>query len=190
MGAALGCAALVLGSSASVAQASECAGVRMPDQIEVSGSRLVLNGLGLRRATVFSVHVYVGGLYLERPVRRASEVLSTSVAKRLVLRFVRDVSPGEMAEAIEDGIRKNAGDQAPRARQKVTTVTRRLPPLRKGTDLTFTYLPGKGLDVTAGKLPLGTFKDAQFAQVLYPIWFGSYPPDQKLKEGMLGAKCN
>jgi hypothetical protein len=161
----------------------------MPDQIEVSGSKLVLNGMGLRRATVFSVHVYVGGLYLERPVHGASEVLSTAIAKRLVLRFVRDVSAGEMADAIEDGIRKNAGDKARQARQQVALFTRRLPPLRKGTDLTFTYLPGKGLDVVAGKLLLGTFKDAQFAQVLYRIWFGPYPPDQELKAGMLGAKC-
>jgi hypothetical protein len=189
LGAALGSAVMVLGSPVPTARASECVGVRMPDKIEVNGNRLVLNGMGLRRATIFSVRVYVGGLYVEKPMRSSSEVLSTAAAKRLVLRFVRDVSPSEMADAIEDGIRKNAGNRAQQARREVALFTRRLPPLRKGTDLTFTYLPDKGLEVTAGKFVLGTFKDAQIIQILYRIWFGPYPPDQALKAGMLGAKC-
>jgi hypothetical protein len=42
--------------------ASECAGVRMPDRIAINETKLVLNGMGLRRATIFSVRVYVGGI--------------------------------------------------------------------------------------------------------------------------------
>ena len=43
-------AALVAG----VANAKECKGVNFPDQAQVEGSNLMLNGLGLRQATAFT----------------------------------------------------------------------------------------------------------------------------------------
>jgi hypothetical protein len=163
--------------------------VSVPDQIAAGGTRLILNGMGLRRATIFAIHIYVGALYLEKPLRSAAAVLSTSVAKRLELHFVRDVDAREMANAIEEGIRKNAGDKAQSARGQVAAVTRRLPPLRKGTDLTFTYTPNEGLDIFVDRRLLGRYRDAQFAQLFFSIWFGREPPDPELKAGMLGAKC-
>lgn len=45
-------ATLVTASAASAAQAKECRGVSFPDQTEVNGSLLTLNGLGMRRATM------------------------------------------------------------------------------------------------------------------------------------------
>jgi hypothetical protein len=187
--AALSCAALVMALFTSSVHASECAGVRMPDRIAINETKLVLNGMGLRRATIFSVHIYVGGLYLEKLSHRADQVLSTAMAKRLVLRFVRDVDRGEMAGAIEDGISKNAGNKAESARKQVAAFTRLLPPLQKGKDLVFTYLPGKGLEIATDTRVLGVHKDALFAQLFFRIWFGHQPPDEKLKAGMLGAKC-
>ena len=44
--------------------AMELKGVRMPDQITVAGQPLVLNGMGLRGATISRINVYVAGLYL------------------------------------------------------------------------------------------------------------------------------
>jgi hypothetical protein len=174
---------------ASEAGALECEGVRMPDQIEVHGTKLILNGLGLRRATIFSVDVYVSGLYLAARTRSVEKVLSVDTAKRLVLHFVRDVSQSDMVDAIEDGIRKNAGDKAEIARKPIEHFRKLIPPLRKGMDLIFTYLPDRGLEVQADKQLLGTFTDNQFAQLFFRVWFGPQPPDHKMKYGMLGGKC-
>ena len=51
------------------ASAGQLEGVRLPDQVSVSGRNLVLNGVGVREAAVFMVNVYVAGLY-PRPSRR------------------------------------------------------------------------------------------------------------------------
>ena len=45
-----------------VADGKECKDVNFPDQAQVEGSKLTLNGLGLRQATAFKVNVYVAAL--------------------------------------------------------------------------------------------------------------------------------
>jgi hypothetical protein len=54
----------------SVAHGKECKGVNFPDQAQVDGSNLVLNGLGLRHATAFKVNVYVAALYVTNTFTR------------------------------------------------------------------------------------------------------------------------
>ena len=51
---------------AGVAHGKECKGVNFPDQAQVDGSTLTLNGLGLRQATMFKVNVYVAALYVAK----------------------------------------------------------------------------------------------------------------------------
>jgi len=189
--AAWGCIAASFSTFPSIVQASECSGVKMPERIALGNTNLVLNGMGIRRATIFSVRVYVGGLYIEKPTRNARDVLSSSAAKRLTLHFVRDVSSGEMADAINEGIRKNASGPAEvdSGLRQASKITRHMPPLRKGIELTFDYLPGKGLQVLAANRPIATSDDTNFIQLLFRIWFGLKPPDEDLKAGMLRAKC-
>jgi hypothetical protein len=176
-------------ASTSLVRASECAETRMPNTIEIDHTKFVLNGLGIRRATIFGVKVYVGALYVLTRTRSAEKVLSTATAKRLVLHFLRDVDQTEMGVAIEEGIRKNAGEKAESAIKQAKQVTRLFPPLQKGMNLSFTYLPDKGLEIRANDILKGAVKDNPFTQLLFRVWFGPKPPDSGLKSGMLGAKC-
>ena len=57
--------------------AGELAGVTLADQVTVEGRTLVLNGMGLRQATILRVHVYVGGLYLEARSADASQIMAS-----------------------------------------------------------------------------------------------------------------
>ena len=52
--------------SAGVTHGKDCKGVSFPDQAQVEGSALTLNGLGLRQATMLKVNVYVGALYVAK----------------------------------------------------------------------------------------------------------------------------
>jgi hypothetical protein len=183
-------ASLLAFFSTSFVRASECAGVRMPDTVKVKGAILVLNGMGERTATIFSVSVYVGSLYLEKRTHSAKEVLSKTTAKHMVLHFVRDVDQSEMADAIEKGVRKNAGNEAGEAHKQIQKFTKKMPPLKKGMSLFFTYFPGSGLDIWADNVHVITFEDENICEILFRVWFGPEPPNEKLKAGMLGAKCD
>ena len=63
---------------ASAVQAKECKGVNFPDQAQVEGTDLTLNGLGLRQATAFKVNVYVAALYVAKTSSDANALLGAN----------------------------------------------------------------------------------------------------------------
>ena len=72
-----------------VAQGKECKGVNFPDQMQVEGTSLSLNGVGLRQATMLKVNVYVAALYVTKTSSDANTLLASPVPSEMVLQFVR-----------------------------------------------------------------------------------------------------
>jgi hypothetical protein len=179
---ALGAAALL---SVGTSWAAERAGVQMADNVSVLGQNLVLNGLGVREATVFNVNVYVAGLYLPERSSDPAEILRTDEPKVLRMVFVRGVTRDQMSKAWREGFEKNAGSNAaltPRIDQLISYMSDQ----KKGDTLTFTDVPGAGVEVRAGNQLKGTIPGDDFAQALFRIWLGPNPPNAGLKEGLLG----
>ena len=169
-----------------------CGGVKVPDRVQLGDKQLVRNGVGVRRAAVFNVHVYVGALYLEQRTPETKAALEPRRSKLLELHFVRDVSRAEMLEAMQEGVDKNAGAQlaaARAAKEHMRSFERYLPELHKGTVLRLAYTPGRGLEVRANGMLLGTEQNDDFANLVFRIWLGEHPPDGKLKAQLLGASC-
>lgn len=161
-------------------------GVSFPDSITVDGKTLVLNGLGTREATVFNVNVYVAGLYLEQKSSDATAILSSTGAKRLVLKFVRDVERDDIVEAWSDGFEKNAKGQVGALKSKIGKLNGWMADMAEGGILTFTYIPQKGVVVEINGKSKGTIDGDDFARALFSIWLGSSPPNSGLKSGLLG----
>ena len=188
--AALVAAALIVLAAAispSQAVARSCGGVRFPDTADVDGTPLVLNGLGIREATILNVDVYVAALYVEQRGRRAADVLHLDRKIRLVLRFVRDVGRDEMNDGVREGFsRQNAGPAlAPNIRRLAGWV----PELHTGNVLTFTWRPGVGLEMKVGQTIKGVLVGEDFARAFFSIWLGAHPPNEGLRAGLLGGSC-
>ncbi len=81
------------------------------------GQSLVLNGLGVREATIFKVDVYVAGLYLRQRSSDPSQILKTDESKVLDMVFVHDVSRDQMVDAWREGFEKKAGREGSSARR-------------------------------------------------------------------------
>ncbi|MET0387635.1 MAG: chalcone isomerase family protein [Polyangiales bacterium] len=168
-----------------------CDNVRLPEQITAQGTRLVLNGMGIRRATFLKVHVYVAGLYVPQPSRDVDGILQAARPKQLTLHFLRDVSRGDMMEAIRDGLKDNAGPRLNAASQQhVQNLERLLPNLHSGTVLDLSYQPKRGLRIEADGHLIGVENDDAFANLLFHVWLGPKPPDDGLKQGLLGRSCD
>lgn len=176
--------------SASPASADQCADVRMPNRVNVAGTPLVLNGMGVREATVFNVNVYVAGLYLENRSRDAHRIIDAEQKKRLVLQLVRDVSRDEMVEALTEGFRRNAGGDYAALRARVQRFGRWIPELEEGDTLTFTYVPGQGLSVNVKGRGRGTIEGEDFARAFFAIFIGDRPPNAGLRRGLIGGGCS
>ena len=169
--------------------AKECKGVSFPEQTQVDGSRLTLNGLGLREATIFKVDVYVAALYLESKSGNPDDILKSAKSKRLILHFVRDVGRSDITKAWQEGFEANAGNALPSLQDRINTLNGWMTKVKTGERLSFTYLPGTGVQVDVAGTTKGALKGEDFARALFAIWLGANPPNPELKSGLLGGNC-
>ena len=161
-------------------------GVTYPDRITVNGTELVLNGLGTREATIFKVNVYVAALYLEEPGSDGYRIASSQQVKRLVLHFVRDVGESDIASAWAEGFMKNADDDLSVYEDRITTLNSWMTRMLDGDEMSFTYVPGTGLEVSVKGTYMGTIEGSDFSTVFFSIWLGDDPPNGGLRDGLLG----
>ena len=83
------------------------------NQVSIGDQLLVLNGVGIRKATIFKVKVYYAGLYLKQKISEPSVILSDQNPKQIIMKFVRDVSASKLRDAWEEGVKSNSKQYAP-----------------------------------------------------------------------------
>ena len=165
------------------ARAATLAGVELPDTVTVDGATLVLNGMGLRQATVLRVKAYVGGLYLEKRTSDADTVITSSQLKRVTMKFLRDIDRNPLASGWADELRKVASKPP---EDRIAGFTALIPDVRTGDTMSFTWRPGTGIEVALNGEARGSVPGDDFARALFVVWFGPDPGDANLKRGMLG----
>jgi chalcone isomerase-like protein len=176
---------LFLVFAARTASAGKLAGVAMPDSVAVEGKTLVLNGMGVRKATLFRVKVYVAGLYLEARSRSADDVIRSEQVKRLDLVLVRDVDRDEILDTWRKGLKNNGADLV-RLKSRFDQFASWMTDLKERDAITFLYVPGRGMTVVLKGQVKGTIVGADFASAMFAIWFGREPADDDLKDALLG----
>jgi len=174
---------------AGVAQGKECKGVNFPDQAQVEGTNLTLNGLGLRQATAFKVNVYVAALYVAKTSNDANALLGANAPSQLILQFVRNVGADDLRKGWSEGFEKNSKDQLPALKDRIATLNGWMTDVKTGERLTFTSKPGAGVTVNVNGAVKGTVKGDDFAKAFLAIWLGGDPPNPEIKAGMLGGAC-
>lgn len=166
------------------ARAARKGDVTLPDEVEVAGKKLVLNGMGIRQATVFKVDVYVAGLYLPEKTSDAKVIIDTDAPRKLVMHFVRDVDKDDLVEAYKEGFAKA---KKPALQPTVEKFVAALEDVKKGQEIAMTYVPGEGTKLEVkGKAKL-TVPGHEFVSALLAIYVGAEPPNESLKRGLLGG---
>ena len=183
------CTGVSVGSFIRPVCAAECEGVRVAETLEIGGEKLVLNGLGLREATVFKINVYVAALYLKAPNTDGDAVANADEAKLIRLSFLRDVTKSDMRKTITDGFKSSSADEWPALEERAQKFFELLPAFEQGQTLTLWYSPGKGVQVKAPGKGSGTIEGFDFARALFKVWLGEHPPSAAIKRGLLGGRC-
>jgi hypothetical protein len=172
-----------------VAYGKDCQGVSFPEQVQVNGSTLTLNGLGLRQATFLKVNVYVAALYVASVSSDAPALLASNTPKEVILHFVHNVSDDELKKAWEEGFEHNAKAQLPALHERIDTLKGWMADMKVGQRLIFIHKPGAGIQVEVNGAVQGTIPGDDFATAFLSIWLGPDPPNPNLKSGLLGGAC-
>jgi hypothetical protein len=182
-------AALALFATVVQAQTTEVAGVRFESSLPLAGTRLQLNGAGVRYKAVFKV--YAAGLYLAAPAASTEAVLAGAGPRRLHLVMLRDIDANELGKLFVKGIEQNSAREdfvktipgTLRMGEIFATRAR----LAAGESITLDWIPGTGTVVAVNGKPVGEpIREREFNDALLRIWLGSAPADRLLKDALLG----
>ena len=159
--------------SAGTAYGRECNGVVFPEQAQIQGGALTLNGLGMRKATLLKVNVYIAALYVAKKSNDPNAVLGSGSPYELVLQFVRDVGAADIARGWDEGFEKNAKGQLAALKDRIATLNGWMTDMKVGQRLIFSFKPGAGVQVNVNGAGKGMIKGDDFGKALLSIWLGT-----------------
>ena len=165
-------------------RAASLAGVTLPDTEQAGGTKLVLNGLGLR--TKFVVKVYVAGLYLDQKSSDPAAIIKAETPKRIVMQFLHSASKNQMVDAFNESFNDNSPDAMKTMKTDIDRLLSALEPVKVGDKMVFTYVPGTGTTFAINGKEKLTIAGPAFGPVLFSVWLGPKPPNADLKKGILG----
>jgi hypothetical protein len=179
---------MLMALGAGNAAAKACLGINFPDQTQAEGSALTLKGLGVRKATLLKIDVYVAALYVASPSSDANAILGSKAPIKLILHFVRDVGAGDISNGFDEGFARSAKAQLPALQERIAMLEGWMTDLTTGQQMTFIFRPGTGVQVDVSGTVKGTIKGDDFAKAFLSIWLGN-PPNPEIKVGLLGGAC-
>jgi hypothetical protein len=166
-------------------------GVKYDDAAQVRGSRLQLNGAGLRYVGPFKV--YAAGLYLGRRAGTPEEALALPGAKRISVTMLREIDAGELGKlftrSVQDNLEKGSFSRLIPGLLRMSQIFSDHKKLLAGDTFTLDWVPGSGTVISVRGVAQGEpFREPEFYAALMRIWLGPVPADWKLKESLLGKK--
>jgi hypothetical protein len=165
-------------------------GFTFPGEISVAGTKLVLNGVGLRQ--VAWLKGYAAGLYLTQKATTAADVLAAPGPKRVSMRMLIDGPSEEFAKAFMRGVTRNTPpDKLPELKPRMERfdgIVRRIGSIRKGDLIEVEWRPGEGtVALVNGKQRETPVPGEDMFVALLKIYIGERPTDAELKIGLLGG---
>jgi hypothetical protein len=172
---------------ASHAMAATLDGVTLPDRYPVEGQSLVLNGIGVRTLTIFSVKVYVAGLYLQQESHNAPQILASPGSKVLVLQFLHSGSKADVEKEYREGEKNNCGNGGcdPADAADFEKLIAAAPAVKVGDTSTYIFT-SHGFTFLANNRPVAQFNNPSLGKRVLAGFIGDHPPSADLRSALLG----
>lgn len=177
-------ALFIMISTAISAQALTVDSINFEDKVNVAGKDLVINGVGIRKATFLKIKVYYGALYLTSKTTNAGSFLANNEPKQITMHFVRDVSASDLKKTYKEAFEGANETTYKSMLPTFDAFNANFTDIKKGEVMVFTFHPDGVVLSVAGK----TFPkagDANFSKAILNMWFIN-PLDAGLTKGLLG----
>jgi Chalcone isomerase-like len=148
-----------------------------------------LLGVGLRTRTIARVKVYAIGLYvadsaLAGPLKGKAgtlelyrELVTGDFAKKVVMKFLRDVSAEQIRDAFRDALKGTGVNADAWLSYFIDT--------RSGQELVIGWTPGVGLRTKVAGVDKPPLNDKPLASAVFGIWLGAKPIQDDIKNGLV-----
>ena len=182
-------ATVLLLSVAVPALAQDVAEPRSGEKFAAKDGDASLLGVGLRTRTIARVKVYAIGLYvadsaLGGPLKGKAgtpelyrELTSGDFRKKVVMKFLRDVSAEQIRDAFGDAL-KGTG-------VKADAWLRYFGDTRSGQQYVIAWTPGVGLETKVAGVDKPALNDKALAAAVFGIWLGARPIQEDIKKDLV-----
>jgi len=165
-------------------------GTEIPDTLSLSGSNtpLVLNGAGIREK--FFLDIYIGALYLEKPMHDPAAILADTGRAGILMHFTfSEVSREKIIGGWTDGLAENlSAERMSAIKPRLDKFNTLFRTVVKGDVIHIDYLPESGTQVRINDEWRGSVEGNDFFRDLLKIWLGTKPVSKSLKRAMLGLE--
>ncbi|MFY8269067.1 MAG: chalcone isomerase family protein [Terrimicrobiaceae bacterium] len=170
------------------ASALEIQGVAVPQQVQVSGQTLTLNGAGLRTVTLLLIPIkaYVAAFYSPTPLRAEADVQTSPGPLQFTFTFLRAVSQSDVAQAWGTQFADSNTHSYPGFASDLAAFIAMFGPLNQGGVQMVQLVGTDTLVYDKGQLK-GTLPGRDFQKSFLSLWFGSNPVAPALKAALLGS---
>lgn len=161
-------------------------GVDFPVEKTVDGQKLVLNGLGLRKA-FFTVKVYVGALYLSEKSTEVSAIVKNPNVKKVEMQFLMGVPRNKLTDAWREALYNQCPKDCSNVKEGTAKMNSYMTSVVKGDRFEYTIYPDKVLvSIKGEEKPAIIGKD--FAEAMIKIYVGNKAIDSGLAKGLRGIE--
>ncbi len=148
-----------------------------------------LFGVALRTKTIARIKVYAIGLYVADSAISGSlkgkagspelykELQNGDFKKKVVMKFVRDVSTGQVQDAFRDSL-KGAGGSTEAWIAYFNDI-------HSGQECVIAWTPGTGLETKVAGTEKPPINDKSLASAVFGIWLGDKPVQDDLKKDLV-----
>lgn len=166
--------------------AMEAAEVKLSDNLEIRGTKLLLNGAGVR--SKFFMDLYVGGLYLAEKSSDAAKIVAADEPMAISLNIISSMITSEkMESATRKGFKNSTGGNMAPIEQEIEKFIAVFKEKIEINDVYhFVYMPGKGVEVYKNSKLNSLLTGIEFKKALFGIWLCDKPAQSSLKKEMLG----
>jgi len=182
-------AGLVLFCLCTISQATELAGVKLVDTVQMGENALVLNGAGIRTKWFFKV--YIAALYLPQKQTSADLIIADNHEHRIVLHMLRDLSSEKLFNAFKDAIEANHTPDELKSLdadiKQMAQIFDAVEEVKSNDVISLDYLPVTGTKIKVNGTSRGTIAGVAFNRALLKIWLGGKPAQHDLKAALLGG---
>lgn len=168
------------------AHAKKIEGFKFPDEIILENKKLVLNGLAIRKATIFRIKILVAGLYLEKTSDDPSIILNSETTKHIQIRFLKSVSSKTISKMWAKSLLQKCKQECAELEKQVTQLGAMLVDINSGDSLMFTFI-NEQVKIVQNNNRRGLIEGKNFLIALLSLWIGKNPLDEDLKKGLLGV---
>ncbi len=159
----------------------EFEGLTISDSEILGEETLPLHGIGVRKATLLGIKIYMIAFYYPIKLVSADELLAKPKNFVIRLKFLRDVSREKIVDAFRSGFQKNSVDLK-NFSSSWKLLDQILRNFTKQDELTFIFHNNKLLIKTSSHEV--SIDQIEFIPQLLKLWFGT-PPNEDLKKGLL-----